>query len=152
MPKKPSEAAPIVLPSLSILQPWSHFICNGPKDVENRTWNSKRRGTFLVHAGKQMSKAYWEEACNHALATGVKRRALPSLEDLPRGGIVGAAQLLDVLPPGSTSASNWYDGEFGFVLGRRIPLPFRALKGARQFFPVEITDAEAQALRSAGLL
>jgi hypothetical protein len=153
MPEKNHATAPIVLPCLSILQPWSHFICHGPKDIENRTWNSKRRGTFLVHAGKQMSKAYLEDACGQALACGVKRRALPILEDLPLGGIVGAAEILEVLPPGSASKSIWHQGDFfGFVLGRRIALPFRPLKGARQFFPVEITDAEAKALRAAGLL
>jgi hypothetical protein len=152
MPKT-SRATPIVIPALSILQPWSGFICSGPKDIENRSWNTKRRGTFLVHAGKTMSKAYWEEACEQALAFGVKRRSLPCLEDPPLGGIVGAAEILDVLPPGSTTGSAWYqDDFFGFVLGRRIALPFRPLKGARQFFPVEITEAEAKALRKAGLL
>lgn len=154
MPEANATAVSIVLPCLSILQPWSHFICIGPKDIENRSWNTKRRGTFLVHAGKTMPWAYWNQACHDAMAAGVNRKNLPyDPDDLPLGGIVGAAEIVDVLPPGSASLSKWHQpGFFGFVLGRRIALPFRPLKGKRQFFPVEIAEAEAKALRSAGLL
>ena len=148
--------APIVVPCLSITAAWAFFVCAGkaPKDVENRTWNTKFRGTFLVHVGKKLTRSDWEDACDYALAAGVKRNALPHFDtvDLPLGGIVGATELLDVLPPGSSSESPWYQDDFGFLLGRRMALPFRALKGARQFFPVEISDAEAVALRKAGLL
>lgn len=154
MPKEEDAPAPIVVPCLSITAAWAFFVCAGkaPKDVENRTWNTKRRGTFLVHVGKKLALDDYRQACAFALSTGVLRADLPAFEALRLGGIVGATELLDVLTPASKSTLPWYEGEFGFVLGRRIALPFRPLKGARQFFPVEVTQAEAKTLRAAGLL
>ena len=38
--------------ALSIKQPWAWLIVNGYKDIENRTWKTNYRGTFLVHASK----------------------------------------------------------------------------------------------------
>lgn len=152
----PETHAPIVLPCLSITAAWAFFVCAGkaPKDVENRSWNTNHRGTFLIHVGKKLARADYDNACAYALWARVKKRDLPAYEALPLGGIVGAAELLDVLPPGSDDSTlDWYQqGAFGFVLGRRIALPFRALKGARQFFQVETTPTEASALRAAGLL
>lgn len=139
------------LPCLSVLQPWAKLICDGRKDVENRVWNTRYRGTFLIHTGKRMSHAYWEGAVCAVDAEGVTPGMIGPRAGLPLGGIVGAAELLEVLPPGSADRP-WYDGDFGFVLGRRIALPFRALSGKRRFFEVEATKAEAAALRKAGLL
>ncbi len=42
--------------------------------------------------------------------------------------------------------------QFGVLLGRRIALPFRPVRGALGFFNTELTPAEAQALRTAGLI
>jgi ASCH domain-containing protein len=41
----------MLMPALSIRQPWAWAICAGCKDVENRSWNTKHRGPFVVHAG-----------------------------------------------------------------------------------------------------
>jgi len=43
-----------ILPALSIWQPWAWLIANGYKDIENRTWWTKFRGPFLIHASKRM--------------------------------------------------------------------------------------------------
>lgn len=136
------------LPCLSVLQPWAYLICAGHKDVENRVWNTRKRGTILIHTGKRASEVDFAAAERTARACGVK--------DMPRGcllgGIVGAAEILDVVQPGGPKRP-WYDpDQFGFVLGRGIALPFRPLSGARQFFQVEPTKVEVKALRSAGLL
>src|SRR6187431_967383 len=102
MPEGNAAAASLVLPCLSILQPWAHFIVKGPKDVENRSWNSKRRGLFLIHAGKAFRRDEFDAACGLARNCGVERKSLPRFDraDLPVGGIVGAAVLQDVLAPG----------------------------------------------------
>jgi hypothetical protein len=106
----------------------------------------------LIHTGKKSSRYEYREACAHAVDCGVKRESLPQFEDLPLGGIVGAAELIDCLTPSSKGGGDWFEGEYGFVMARRFALPFRALKGARQFFRVEPTESEAAALRNAGLL
>ena len=42
--------------ALSIKQPWAWLIVNGFKDIENRTWRTKIRGEFLIHAGIEADK------------------------------------------------------------------------------------------------
>lgn len=42
--------------ALSIRQPWAWLIVNGYKSIENRTWNTRIRGTILIHAGKGFDK------------------------------------------------------------------------------------------------
>ena len=39
--------------TLTIKQPWASLIAMGIKDIENRTWPTKYRGTILIHAGKK---------------------------------------------------------------------------------------------------
>ena len=41
---------------LSIRQPWAHLITQGSKDIENRSWPTKYRGAFLVHASLTVDK------------------------------------------------------------------------------------------------
>jgi hypothetical protein len=36
--------------TLSVRQPYASFICNGLKDVENRTYKTNHRGRLLIHA------------------------------------------------------------------------------------------------------
>lgn len=35
--------------ALTVKNPFGYLICYGIKDVENRTWNTKYRGTILIH-------------------------------------------------------------------------------------------------------
>jgi hypothetical protein len=54
---------------LSIKQPWAWAICNLPKeyrkDIENRTWNTKYRVEFLVHASKVFDTVGYERMCDY---------------------------------------------------------------------------------------
>jgi len=36
--------------ALSIKQPWASLIAHGIKDIENRTWKTKIRGSIFIHA------------------------------------------------------------------------------------------------------
>jgi hypothetical protein len=38
--------------AISIRLPWAWLIVNGFKDVENRSWRTRHRGTILIHASK----------------------------------------------------------------------------------------------------
>jgi hypothetical protein len=48
--------------ALSIRQPWAELIVQGKKEIEIRSWNTKFRGYFLIHASgmadKNMIKAF----------------------------------------------------------------------------------------------
>lgn len=41
--------------ALSIKQPWASIIAHGIKDIENRTWATKYRGTIYIHASSKPS-------------------------------------------------------------------------------------------------
>ena len=132
--------------ALSIRQPWASLIVLGIKDIENRAWNTRERGTILVHASKGMTRAEHEEAIAFAVdairadprhAGKPETRTLRELgfafDDLRRGGIIGQVDIVDCV---RASASPWYMGAVGFVLANAKPLPFRPLKGALGFFEV----------------
>ncbi len=70
--------------ALSIKQPWVELILQGRKTIEIRSWNTKYRGYFLIHASK---KPYME---------AIKAFDF-DLEKLLCGYILGYAKLLDVI-------------------------------------------------------
>jgi ASCH domain len=93
---------------LSIRQPWAHLITQGSKDIENRSWRTKYRGPFLVHASLKVDKE------------GCRKNGLDPA-DLPTGGIVGMAEIVDCV---EKHRSKWFTGPYGFVLKSRRPLSF----------------------------
>jgi Na+-transporting NADH:ubiquinone oxidoreductase subunit NqrC len=107
--------------ALSIKQPWAYLIVHAGKDIENRKWNTKHRGKFLIHASKQVDKA----------AIAKYRHLLP--KELDVGGIVGEAEIVDVV---QHSPSKWFEGPYGFVLENAQPRTFRPMKGQLNFFEV----------------
>ena len=143
----------LTLPCLSLRQPWAHLVVHRGKDIENRRWNTRHRGTFLIHAAKGMTRAEYDGAVAWSVETAGLDRLLsaPFWDQLERGGIIGAASIVDVIPPGPSSRKWHMKEQFGFDLRKVTPLPFRPLKGALGFFKVEITREEEQALRAAGL-
>ncbi len=125
---KPLAAPPPGSPVLSIRQPWAWLIVNAGKDIENRSWPTKFRGRFLIHASKGMTRDEYEDA---GLCAADSRIALPRFEVLERGGIVGEAEIVDCV---TRSESVWFFGPYGFVLRNAKPLPFWPCKGALGFF------------------
>lgn len=121
--------------ALSIRQPWAWLIVHGGKNLENRSWHTKYRGRFLVHAAKGMTN---EEYCD-GLAFAMRVAHISLLKDFPcsadmqRGGIIGSVELVDSL---DTSDSPWYMGQKGFELRDPRPIPFIPFKGRLQFFEV----------------
>jgi hypothetical protein len=119
--------------ALSIRQPWAWLILHAGKDIENRNWRPRHpglrfRGTCLLHTGIAL------QPISDELRAWVKRTAgvdLPPSGELPRGGIVGQVDVIDVVP---TSSSPWFEGPCGLVLANPRPLPFRACKGMLGFF------------------
>ena len=64
-------------------QPYAELIVSGKKTIELRTWNTKFRGEFLIHASKTVDK----EACE-------RNKIDP--KSLITGAIIGKAILYDV--------------------------------------------------------
>jgi hypothetical protein len=123
--------------ALSIRQPWAWLIVAGHKDIENRSWSTKFRGRVLIHAGKGMTDAEFEEAAvTFAMICPPDRFQLAEMAKAPRGGIVGVATISDCIPA-SRRASPWHaEGAFGFQITDARPLPFVPCKGMLGFFDV----------------
>ncbi len=116
--------------ALSIRQPWAWLIVHGGKDIENRSWHTKFRGRFLVHAANGMTSNEFTMALLYCSERGLP---MPDRDDMQRGGIIGSAELVDSL---DTSGSPWYMGQKGFLLRDPKPLPFTPYKGRLGFFEV----------------
>jgi hypothetical protein len=118
--------------ALSIRQPWAWLIVNGHKDIENRGWYTPHRGDFLVHAGKAYGPRLHKEDQEFFMeGYGI---LLPPFADIPLGGIVGAARIIDCK---RDLESRWYvEDSWGFVLTGMKTLPFQPLKGALGWFEV----------------
>lgn len=101
--------------ALSIMQPWPHRIFHEGKDVENRDWPTKGRGWFIIHAGKKYDGG--KPPAAHA--------------DLPMGGIVGMARIVDCV---TEMESRWFFGRYGFVLRDAFPVALIPCRGMLGFF------------------
>lgn len=113
--------------ALSIKQPWADAIIYGGKDIENRTWNTKVRGRFLVVASKKvdMNAPEW--------VWSIVREHSPDVPML--GGIIGSVELVDVV---ESSKSIWFEGPKGFVLKDPKPLKFKPISGRLNFYEVDL--------------
>ena len=115
--------------ALSIKQPWAWLIVNGYKDIENRTWHTRHRGEFLIHASSNFDLIDVARICNRIRSEmGIKA---PSLLDFKTGGIVGIADLVDCV---TESYSPWFEGPYGFVIMNARSVPFQKCRGSLGFF------------------
>lgn len=115
--------------ALSVKQPWAWLITHGYKDIENRTWATKYRGPFLIHASLKFDSEGYDW-----VRSNFQEIPMPLPEDFERGGLVGVATLINVFIPGSPVASPWYAGQYGYEVCDARPLPFRACRGMLKFF------------------
>ncbi len=111
--------------ALSIKQPWAWLIVQGYKDIENRAWKTAFRGRFLVQAGLKFDHAGYQTILDQFDIP------LPRVDAFERGGVVGAAVIMDCV---DHSDSPWFEGPYGFILKDPQPLPFTPLRGQLGFF------------------
>lgn len=119
--------------ALSVRQPWAWAIIFGGKDVENRSWQAvnhglTRRGRIALHASSGMTREEYVGAAAFMDEIGVK---CPAAIALPRGGIVGSVEIVDVV---KDSLSPWFFGPRGLVMANPEPCDFIPAKGALGFF------------------
>lgn len=122
---------------LSVSQPYANLIIQGKKTIELRTWNTKYRGEFLVHAPSKIKK----DACKKLGIDETKLRT---------GVIIGKAEIYDVKIYNSVSelkldfkkhfaTEEFLRHKYGFLLRKpqelRVPIPY---KGSLGFFNVNL--------------
>ena len=120
--------------ALSIQQPWAHAILRSGKDIENRTWTTSYRGPLLIHAGKR----YDDAGPGDLVRMG--ERFKPK-SDAQLGGIVGIVWLGSIV---QASASRWFGGPYGWVVGHAQPVPFTPLRGHLGLFNVDVDGLPAE--------
>jgi len=127
--------------ALSVRQPLAWAILHAGMDVINRDWPTSHRGRVLIHAApimKQEDLISFLQACadpGHWLCGAIDAAGgLPRKDDLPKGGIVGEAEIVDCV---ASHPSPWFSGPHGFVLRDVKPLPFRPCQGSMRFFDVD---------------
>ena len=121
---------------LSICQPFAELILQNKKTIELRTWNTKIRGEFLVHAPIKIKKEEYKK--------------LKIKSKLTTGAIIGKVELYDVkkyetLKEIQIDEKKHFrsiiseEKKFGFILRNakpfRIPIPW---KGQLGFFDVNL--------------
>lgn len=72
--------------ALSVRNPWAALIVEGYKLVENRTWDTRWRGLFAVHAGKKTDPRGLAAAADFGITYGTPMTT----------GYLGVAELVDV--------------------------------------------------------
>jgi len=117
--------------ALSIQQPWAWMILYGTKRVENRTWSTKFRGDFLIHAGLKVDREAMADLESDILAVPEPR---PKAH---RGGLLGIASVIDCVRVEQIASNEWANGPWCFVLSDirpfEKPIPW---KGELGFFNV----------------
>jgi hypothetical protein len=134
--------------AISIREPWAWAILHAGKDVENRDWPTRFRGTVAVHATKGLTRD------EHLLASmqieetsGLRPPAFPMLKT--RGFVVG---LVDIIGCVDEHSSPWFQGEYGFLLENPRPLVRPVYcRGALGFWnlPPEVEALVREQLREA---
>ena len=122
---------------LTIRQPWAWLIVNGIKDVENRTWKTNRRGMFYIHAAKASSMKDYKLATQMLCEVyGDNHDVLmPPLKNMPHGGIVGSAEIVDCT---KETDNPWhFAGQYAFVLRNPIVSLFQPMSGKLGFWNYE---------------
>ena len=124
---------------LSVSQPYADLIVKGKKTIELRTWNTKFRGEFLVHAPLKIKK----NVCSEMDIEEIKLR---------RGVIIGKVEIYDIKVYNSVAeleadykkhfaSEEFLRHKYGFLLKNpkelRIPIPY---KGSLGFFNVNINS------------
>jgi hypothetical protein len=117
------------IPALSLWQPWAWLVVHALKPFENRPWRTKYRGPLLIHASARRNREDYE-ACRIFIA-GFTDIVLPPFEELPRGGIVGRAEVTDCI---DHDCNWWFTGPHALVLANAQPLPFEPCKASQKFF------------------
>ena len=115
--------------ALSFKQPWAELILERRKTIDIRSWNTKFRGEFLIHASKNPDL----NAINYYKM---------KLENLKFGFLVGIAKLVDVII--YNSKEEFFrdkDKHLSITLPNKFPVYGFILKEVRRIKPIKCKGA-----------
>ncbi len=130
--------------ALGVRQPWAELIVRGKKTIEIRSLSTPRRGLVYIYASKKLS--------DHPAALLAANQHGLDLEKLPRGVLVGLAELVDSRPcKGSDARAACLPAEylkdcFGWHLAQASafarPFSVKFLPYGIWFYPYKRRNAE----------
>lgn len=88
-----------MIKALSIRQPFADKIIFRGKNIENRTWRTKFRGTVAIHASMKFD--------------GYTELSDKEKKTLVRGAVIGIVDIVDCV---DEHRSKWFNSPIGFVL------------------------------------
>ncbi len=146
--------------ALSLHDPYPYLILDLPdehrKDIENRQRKVlSTPGPLLIQVTQRLTKDQHEAALTVARRAAVPEALLPPYQGRDLGGIVGCVLISEVLPRRSLAdlVYRWkFEEHVGYVLAKRVKLPFRAVSAGQGVFHVDLTSAEREAIVAAGIL
>lgn len=141
------ESAPtgsdLMLPAISLTQPWATLAVLLEKRIETRSWATKFRGPIAWHAAKTFPgwarRQCWIPPFSYVLA---RHNLTP--DDLPVGKVIAITEITDCLPTEKVREAfccysealyeelfgDYSDGRFAFLLGEMKPIRPVPAKGA----------------------
>ena len=121
--------------AIAVIQPWTHAIIHGGKDIENRDWPTNFRGPVCIHASKFNKRKFAEqvEGYQATVAPDGPLRHTPrfGFDDLTFGAIIGVVDIVDCV---TRSTSPWFFDPYGFVLANARPITPIPVRGKQGFF------------------
>ena len=85
----------MILPAISIQEPWASMIASGKKTIEVRSWKTNHRGTIVLCASKKVPGKYAGHA--FALADIIEVRKMEPGDEKHAGGFFDPNQFSWVL-------------------------------------------------------
>jgi activating signal cointegrator 1 len=117
--------------ALSLIQPYATLILLGYKLYETRSWDTKHRGPLAIHASA--GKPAWarQQALSDPVICEVLERHGLTFDTLPRGVVLGSAEVVSTHPTLSLSdlsieelaVGDYTPGRFAWRLANTIVLP-----------------------------
>jgi len=142
----------MILPAISVRQPWAWFIVQGWKDIENRSWPLPQKyigKRVSIHAGKHFFPSKIEEIFEDVKAAGMQKPDFDpiTLNDIKQlcGGIVGTAVFSGCV---QNSTSPWASREpraFHWQIAEATPVDFIPCLGKLSFFIPVLQESVASA-------
>ena len=110
--------------ALSLQQPWAELIASGRKTIETRTWNTKFKGEFYIHASKTIN---------------LKAAKKLKVKNFVTGALIGKARLVDVKKY-KNSKDFQKDNKKHLALAKYKPYGY-ILKNAKRIKPIKYKGA-----------
>jgi len=134
----------MILPAISVRNPWAWAIIHAGKNIENRTWQANVRGPLLIHAASRMNIGDFGKVRQILAETTSMDAALVSSDnpDLQTGGVIGIVEVVGCWHwlNENVPRNPWMNGPFCIVMKNQRPLPFLKCKGQTGIFRIDYPD------------